>query len=143
MKNFHPKQGQIVFCKFEGLKTPEMVKERPVIIMTKKLPFRKDLFTVLPLSTTKPPKILDWHYKLDKKYIPNTPFFKGDCWVKADMVYTLSVKRMWLIRLGGGRYFYDLLPDDIMQDIKKAMWSAIDYSANKYKNGGRVVKISN
>ena len=149
MREFYLKEGQMAFCKFQGLQMPEMVKERPVIILTKPLPLRdRELYTVVPLSTTKPPKILDWHYKLDKQYLPTTSFFKdkngeyNECWVKADMIYTLSIKRMWLIRMGKlpngrDRYFYNVLPDEIMKYIKNAVWSAIDYSAEKYKNGGR------
>lgn len=85
MINFHLKKGQIVFCDFRGLEVPEMVKKRPVLIITGAIKGRDSkLVTLLPISTTTPNPICKWHYKLDAQYMPRTKFFRHtDCWVKA------------------------------------------------------------
>ncbi len=35
MLNFQPKPGSVVYCDYEGFIEPEMVKKRPVIVISK------------------------------------------------------------------------------------------------------------
>ncbi len=102
MKNFHPKKRQIVFCDFRGFEVPEMIKKRPVLIITGAIKGRDSrLVTILPISTTTPNPICKWHYKLDAQYMPQAKFFRStNCWIKANMIYTVSISRLWLIKLG-------------------------------------------
>lgn len=85
---YQPKDGSIVMCDFKGMFEPEMVKVRPVIILRKHRDNSK-LVVVVPLSTTAPPRLKDYHVEL--------PSCLGDsacCWAKCDMVYTLSIERL-------------------------------------------------
>ena len=52
--SLHPVPGQILFCNFDGFKEPEMVKKRPVVVLTGAIQGRSNLVTVIPLSTAEP-----------------------------------------------------------------------------------------
>ena len=48
----HPKTGEVLLCDFRGYERPEMVKYRPVVVITERLRGRSiDLVTVVPLSS--------------------------------------------------------------------------------------------
>lgn len=99
---FHPKPGQILMCDFsQGFKIPEMVKNRPVIILSGAIKGRSDLATIIPLSTKKPDPIQSFHYKLPYSSMPMLNIFqKNETWVKGDMIYTVGFHRLNLIQLG-------------------------------------------
>ncbi|TAM88997.1 MAG: hypothetical protein EPN41_04700 [Candidimonas sp.] len=47
--------GEIVICNFDtGFRVPEMVKQRPVVVISKTSTHARGLCTVVPLSTTLP-----------------------------------------------------------------------------------------
>jgi uncharacterized protein YifN (PemK superfamily) len=101
--NFHPKVGQILMCDFsKGFEEPEMVKKRPVLVLTPSIIGRGKLVTIICLSTTKPAPIQNYHYMLPKSSLPNLGNFQSnDTWVKADMIYTVGFNRLDAIKLGG------------------------------------------
>ena len=51
--NYQPKIKSVVMCDFAGLNPPEMVKVRPVVVLTKHR-HNSQLVTIIPLSTTPP-----------------------------------------------------------------------------------------
>lgn len=89
----HPPQGTILICDFTGFKTPEMVKKRPVIVVSKPIVSRPDLCTVVALSTTSPSKILPMHYELKLDPPLPIPYDSPSHWVKGDMIYSFSFRR--------------------------------------------------
>lgn len=130
LKNFHPKRGMILMCNFDtGFKEPEMVKERPVILLHNP---RQKLVTVAPLSTTAPAQLAPFHFYLDKKYLPNTSFFQRNsgCWVKGDMVYTVGFHRLTQIKIigAGGRdtFFTRKLGKEIMAEVHRCVLHGLD-----------------
>ena len=94
---FHPESGSILICDFEGMKTPEMVKRRPVVVISPRLKNRSGLCTVVPLSTTEPEKVQSYHYKLHTIPPLPEPYASSSHWVKADMIYTVSFTRLSLL----------------------------------------------
>jgi mRNA interferase MazF len=121
---FHPKPGQILLCDFIGFREPEMIKKRPVLILTDQIKGRAGLTTIVPLSTVEPAKIQPYHYKIPKQLMPMVGFYQGsDSWVKGDMIYTVGFDRLNLIQLGkrdsqGKRlYFKDKLDKTQMSQI--------------------------
>lgn len=98
---FHPPAGQILMCDFAGFKEPEMVKKRPVIVVTGQISGRGKLATIVPLSTAEPERIRAYHYKIPKESMPMLGHFQSkDSWVKGDMIYTVGFDRLSLIMLG-------------------------------------------
>ncbi|WP_366938186.1 type II toxin-antitoxin system PemK/MazF family toxin [uncultured Brevundimonas sp.] len=58
----HPQPGTIVRVDLnDGFRPPEMVKRRPCIVLSPPIRDRKQLCTVVPLSTTPPRQIQDHH----------------------------------------------------------------------------------
>jgi mRNA interferase MazF len=92
---FHPGPGTIVICDFStGFRPPEMVKVRPVVVIS---PRRRtiQLVTVVPLSSTAPVPPEPWHYRL----LPGAyPPARGPIWAKCDMVQTVGLARLDRVR---------------------------------------------
>jgi mRNA interferase MazF len=91
----HPKIGTVLRCDFEpGFRAPEMVKRRPVIVVSPRLRKRDGLCTVVPLSTTTPNELMPYHYKI--KFDPPlpAPYEAPEQWVKADMLATVAFHRL-------------------------------------------------
>lgn len=59
--NFHPNPGLILKCDFFGFEVPEMVKTRPVIVISPRARHGANICTIVPLSTTEPKVIQKWH----------------------------------------------------------------------------------
>lgn len=127
---FHPKPGQILMCDFSsGFKEPEMIKKRPVVVITPTIKGREKLVTVLPLSTSEPDPVMPYHYKIPKASMPQLGHFQErNTWVKGDMIYTAGFHRLDLIRLnkkdpGTGKraYFNQKLGREQMKSIYTCM----------------------
>lgn len=98
---FYPKAGHILLCDFErGFVAPEMVKNRPVVVLSHKETHNRRLCTVVPLSTSTPAPLAAWHYRLAENPLPaalgtgNRWAEAEDVWVKGDMLYTVSFERL-------------------------------------------------
>ena len=93
---YHPDIGTIVICDFSGSKFPEMDKKRPAIVISPRFRDRGNLCSVVPLSTTAPKPVKDYHFKLHMETPLPDPYGAFMCWVKADMIYTVSFERLSL-----------------------------------------------
>jgi uncharacterized protein YifN (PemK superfamily) len=99
----HPKIGDVLICAFpDCLEEPEMVKTRPVVVVTREHGGRPSLCTVVPLSTTPPDPVLDFHVRIDAQRLPRV-LANDETWAKCDMLYTLSLDRLDRIRSGRNR----------------------------------------
>ena len=129
---FHPKQGTVVICNFDaGFKEPEMVKRRPVIVISPQISMRADLCTVVALSTEEPRHKMPFHRKLDINLPP--PWHQGPNWVKGDMVYAVAFHRLELIRLGRDEekkriYSRVQLSVDELTEVRKCVLRALGLS---------------
>jgi mRNA interferase MazF len=88
-----------------------MDKKRPVIIMCKQIHERKNLCTVVPISTTPPEKMMPYHVKLFIENPLPEPYEAQYCWVKTDLIMTVSFQRLHLLTSGkdaGGKRIYDI-----------------------------------
>ena len=54
-----------------------MVKRRPAVVISPRLPYREGLCTVVPLSTTPPPHAVPYVVQLELKPHPPKPFDPG------------------------------------------------------------------
>jgi mRNA interferase MazF len=99
--SFHPKLGTLLICDFEpGFVPPEMVKRRPVIVVSPPISVRVRLCTVVPLSSTAPDLVMPYHCKLVIDPPLPDPWNERESWVKGDMVFSASFQRLNLIRAG-------------------------------------------
>lgn len=89
----------VLLCDYSkgGFREPEMVKRRPVIVISPRLRHRTGLMTVVPLSTTVPANPAAHHCQVTlPQSLPGFPI--PVCWVKADMIATVSFDRLDMFR---------------------------------------------
>ena len=89
-------------CNFDqGFKVPEMIKTRPVVVLTPRMDGRDQLVTVVVLSCVTPDPICPFHCQLPQASVPMIrDFDTSRTWVKGDMVYAVAFHRLDLIKLG-------------------------------------------
>ncbi|MCW5697094.1 MAG: type II toxin-antitoxin system PemK/MazF family toxin [Bauldia sp.] len=128
---FHPRQGTVLLCAYEpGFKEPEMVKRRPVVVVTPRLRSRDGLCTVVPLSTTEPRKVEAYHHKIVFDPPLPKPWNSPECWVKADMLATVAFHRLHLIGIGRGphgkrKYLQLVIPRADLKAIQACILEAL------------------
>ena len=96
----HPPTGTILICDFEtDFKLPEMVKVRPVIVISPKISGRLGLCTVVALSTTDPNPKMSFHAQIETNPTLPKPWNANPVWIKGDM-YAIGFHRLDFIRTG-------------------------------------------
>ncbi|WP_293810345.1 type II toxin-antitoxin system PemK/MazF family toxin [uncultured Bosea sp.] len=124
---FHPEPGTLLLCDFStGFCEPEMVKRRPVVVISPRLKRRDGLLGVVPLSTQQPTPMMDYHYELTLEVPLPAPFDSRTMWAKADMVSTVGFHRLDLFREGRGpdgrrKYLARKIEDAQLRSIHRAM----------------------
>ena len=97
---FHPDYGTLLFCDFNHQSPPEMVKNRPVVVLSRRKA-NSGLCTVVPLSGTDPGKLECWHHKMTHDKLPEKlRNMAGDWWAKCDCLTSVSLARLERIRNG-------------------------------------------
>lgn len=130
---FHPEAGQIFVCNYEtGFIEPEMVKTRLCVVITPRLRKRDKLCTVIPLSTTNPAEIFDYHYEVEFARELPKPWDGKTKWAKCDMFATVSYDRLNPIGIGRDhegkrRYIYPRVTDDQLKEIRKSVLCALTF----------------
>ena len=129
---YAPSPGTILKCNFQNFKSPEMTKERPVIVLSPRLEnCSRTTFLFVPLSTTEPMIVHDYHLKLE---LPGRELPKGlmrECWLKGDMIYSLSLNRFELYQFrrskdtGKRAYYTERFSREKLLEIRKAVTCAI------------------
>lgn len=130
---FPPYPGTILRCDFTHFKAPEMTKIRPVVVLSPKMQnaARRTTLLVIPLSTTEPSPVYNHHLKvcLPGAIIPAD--LVRECWVKGDMVYSLSLSRLGLYhfardkKTGKRDYYTDRFSSSVLLDIRKTVMHAV------------------
>lgn len=91
---YFPQRGEILICDFDsGFRAPEMVKLRPVVVVSPKSTHSRRLCTVVPLSTTAPTPVKPWHHPLPRVEVPGWTA-GAPMWAKCDMLVTVSFDRL-------------------------------------------------
>jgi uncharacterized protein YifN (PemK superfamily) len=96
--SFHPGYGTILYCSFNHQNEPEMVKDRPVIVLSRKNG-NVQLCTVVPLSGTEPITMHPWHHKMTREKLPPA-LQSNDWWAKCDCLTTVAFFRLDRIKAG-------------------------------------------
>lgn len=129
--------GQIFICDFKGYIPNEIVKKRPVIAISAPTYHLRGakICHVVPLSTTEPSPIREFHYKLDNLKIPGFP--SETAWVKSDLIYTVSYDRLTAPYFGknpnGSRRYVTLkVSKDDLDKIRSCVLKALQYDLKNY-----------
>jgi uncharacterized protein YifN (PemK superfamily) len=88
--------GTVLLCDYSrgGFQPPEMVKRRPAVVISPRLPYRDGLCTVIPLSQDEPDRDLDYVARIDFGNALPHPFPYTVFWAKCDMIATVSFERL-------------------------------------------------
>lgn len=121
----------ILLCDYDlgGFRPPEMVKCRPAIVLSGRLPRRDNLMTVVPLSGTESNET--YHCRIELSQPLPEPFAETIWWVKADMVATVCFKRLDFFRTdrdhnGNRRYLNSIkVSEENFSVIKETVKRAI------------------
>ncbi len=92
--------GTVLLCDYSlgGFRPPEMVKRRPAVVISPRLPKREHLCTVVPLSGTPAPDGVPYQVLVTLDEPLPSPFDKAEWWAKADMLATVGFNRLDLFR---------------------------------------------
>ncbi|MGE5501822.1 MAG: type II toxin-antitoxin system PemK/MazF family toxin [Ignavibacteriales bacterium] len=127
----HPDIGTVLMCDFEtGFRPPEMVKKRQVVVISPKIAARAGLCTVVPLSTTAPNPVMQYHCQIDlPDQLPDW-MQKNGVWVKADMMFAASFSRLDLVKLGKDRsgrrtYCYATVSPENLKKIRRSVLAGL------------------
>lgn len=121
-------------CDFSsGFRVPEMVKKRPVIVLSPKIRARHKLCTVVALSTTPPEKVMPYHAQINIRPLLPGNYDSDGLWIKGDMVNAVGFHRLDLIRTGkneaGKRtYYYHTATEEQMKIVEACILRAIGLS---------------
>jgi len=130
----HPRTGVVVMCDYNsGFRLPEMVKRRPVVIISPRIRARPGLCTIVALSTNAPDPVMPYHCQINLHPRLPDPWRSNGVWVKGDMVNVVGFHRLDLVRLGkdqNGRrqYLLEPLSDDNIRKIRACVLSALGLS---------------
>lgn len=95
---YHPRLGEVLKCDFSGYIDPEMNKARYVVCVSPKHIQRVRICTIIPLSTTPPNPVENYHHKLVSA-LPQNQGTGIEVWAKCDMIMAASFTRLspwWL-----------------------------------------------
>lgn len=75
-----------------------MVKARPAIVISPRLPHRDGLCSVVPISASNSGRALDYEIRLEFDPPLPDPFSYDVVWAKCDMIATVGFKRLDMFR---------------------------------------------
>jgi uncharacterized protein YifN (PemK superfamily) len=126
--------GTILLCDYAtGFRPPEMVKRRPAIVISPRLPHRDGLCSVVPLSGTAPERDLAYQCRLELDAELPHPFPQRVWWVKADMLATVAFERLDLFRTerdqyGKRKYLSPKVNPEQLAAVRRCVLHALGFS---------------
>jgi uncharacterized protein YifN (PemK superfamily) len=113
-----------------GFLPPEMVKRRPAVVISPRLPYRDGLCTVIPLSGTEPAHTVAYCVRLALERPLPPPFDQAIWWAKCDMIATVGFDRLDFFHTGRDRdgkrkYLHPVLPASDMARVKSGVLAAL------------------
>ena len=120
---FQPYPGQLLVCNFGiGFQRPEIVKTRPVIVVSPQPRFNSGLCTVVPISSKPPNQIEPYHYSMDPTLIPGEKY--PEAWIKGDLVQTVGLHRLDRFKVGFRNYQAPILPEAVLTEARRCVLHA-------------------
>ena len=122
---FHPDSGTILICDFRDGVPPEMVKARPVLVISPRSR-GQGLVTVVPMSETAPLHPQPWHVPVPAGVYP---IARGPMWFKCDMLYTVGLARLDRVRAGRAgtnrQYLAPVVGQELLALVRRGVASAL------------------
>lgn len=98
--------GTILRCDYSrgGFQPPEMVKARPAVVISPRLPHRAGLCTVVPISGDANEHPSAWDIRIEFDPPLPYPFGHSVAWAKCDMLATVAFDRLDLFQTDRDQY---------------------------------------
>lgn len=126
--NWQPQPGQILICHFGlGFRPPEMVKTRPVMVISPKTQIWTKLCIVVPISSLAPDPVQEYHYKLPKGLVPDKKY--KEAWIKGDTVMAVSCNRLDRLKIKPREYVVPQAPSDVLKEVQRCILHATGLKA--------------
>ena len=133
---YYPAPGEIVICRYDDqVIEPEMRKTRPAMVVGPRLRGRGRLVTVVPLSTTEPSEMRDYHCRIVLPQPLPKPFDATVMWAKCDLVSSVSLDRLDRFRQarerdgGARRWTTGRVSPDQLRNVKRAVLAGLGFAA--------------
>lgn len=123
--------GTVLLCDYSrgGFQPPEMVKRRPAIVISPRLPYRDGLCSVIPLSQDEPARELDYVTLIEFREPLPHPFPYKAFWAKCDMIATVSFDRLDLFHTvrdhGKRKYLHPKVTAEDVARVRACVLKAI------------------
>ncbi len=124
--------GTVLLCDYSrgGFLPPEMIKKRPAVVISPRLPYRDGLCTVIPLSQTEPDHAVDYVVRVAFPDPLPYPFPYHVLWAKCDMIATVSFERLDLFQTardqrGKRKYLHPQMSVDEVTRVRGGVLRAI------------------
>lgn len=117
---FYPRAGQVLMCDFFGFKVPEMVKVRPVVVVSPRLPRRSEIVAIVPISLTEPTPLMPYQFRLSKNYHPE----EADdlpCWAICDLVMNIGLYRLDGFKIGRRKWANPQMTGDDLAGVREGV----------------------
>lgn len=127
--------GTVLTCDFDnGFIIPEMVKRRPVVVISPKIVNRPFLCTVVALSTEPPKHVMPYHRQINIRPRLPVQWESDGVWIKGDMVYSMGFQRLDFLRYGKDRsgkrvYHFDVVSAENLAEIQRCVLRAMGLSS--------------
>ncbi|EAR52931.1 hypothetical protein OG2516_10726 [Oceanicola granulosus HTCC2516] len=125
--SFHPHPGHVLVCDLRGYIVPEIVKVRPVMVVSAKLPHRSGLVTVVPISTTAPRREVDYVVRLSRNYRPDSPE-DLPCWAKCDLLANVALARLDRFKVDRRKYLAPRATEEDLARVRAGVLRALGWS---------------
>ncbi|WP_458758931.1 type II toxin-antitoxin system PemK/MazF family toxin [Afipia sp. TerB] len=124
--------GTVLLCDYSrgGFQPPEMVKRRPAVVISPRLPYRDGLCTVIPLSAEEPEHEVDYVTRIEFAEPLPHPFPYKAFWAKCDMIATVAFERLDLFhtardQYGKRRYLHPKMSLEDLANVRRCVVKAI------------------
>jgi len=120
---FQPRPGQILVCHFGlGFQQPEIVKTRPVLVISPHRRVWSRVCVVVPISSRRPIEPMAHHYRLPDGLVPGNKY--EEAWLKGDLVTSVGSHRLDRIKTGFRRYESPLVPEEVLREARRCVLHA-------------------
>jgi mRNA interferase MazF len=124
--------GTILVCDYDrgGFQPPEMIKRRPAIVISPRLPHRDQLCTIVPVSGEPNKYEADYVVRLEFNPPLPYPFLYEVAWAKCDMLATVGFDRLDLFhterdQFGRRKYLHPKISAGDLQRVRKGVLCAL------------------
>lgn len=124
---FYPRAGAILMADLSDFEEPEMNKVRPVIVVSPRLPYRSEIVTFVPISTTPPRHELPFVVRLSRNYNP-LEALEIPTWAKCDMLLNLSMKRLNGFKMDRRRWELPTATADDLEAVRKGILCGLGFA---------------